>query len=71
MINTSRGKVINEKDLVTALKNKIIAGAGLDVFEKEPINKNHPLTKLQKCGTSTTHREVQLRRQEPKWQKLQ
>ncbi|ABX12308.1 2-hydroxyacid dehydrogenase [Nitrosopumilus maritimus] len=47
LINTSRGKVVNEKDLVTALKKKIIAGAGLDVFEQEPISKNHPLTKLQ------------------------
>lgn len=46
IINTSRGKVINEKDLVTALKKKIIAGAGIDVFESEPIGKNHPLVKL-------------------------
>ena len=47
VINTSRGKVVNEKDLVTALKKKIISGAGLDVFETEPIKKNHPLVKLQ------------------------
>ena len=47
LINTSRGKVVNEKDLVVALKKKIIAGAGLDVFEQEPISKSHPLTKLQ------------------------
>jgi glyoxylate reductase len=47
LINTSRGKIINEKDLVTALKKKIIAGAGLDVFETEPIGKKHPLVKLQ------------------------
>jgi len=47
LINTSRGKVVNEKDLVTALKQKIIAGAGLDVFQIEPMNKNHPLTKLE------------------------
>jgi len=47
LINTSRGKVVNEKDLVTALKKKIIAGAGLDVFETEPITKKHPLIKLQ------------------------
>ena len=46
LINTSRGKVINEKDLAYALKKKIIAGAGLDVFDKEPIKKNHPLVKL-------------------------
>ena len=47
LINTSRGKVVNEKDLVTALKEKIIAGAGLDVFQIEPMDKNHPLTKLE------------------------
>ena len=47
LINTSRGKVIKEKDLAIALKQKIIAGAGLDVFETEPINKNHPFLKLE------------------------
>jgi len=46
LINTSRGKVINEKDLVEALKNEIISGAGLDVFEAEPISKKHPFVKL-------------------------
>ncbi len=46
LINTSRGKVINEKDLVTALKKKIISGIGLDVFETEPINEKHPFVKL-------------------------
>jgi glyoxylate reductase len=46
LINTSRGKVINEKDLVAALKKKTIAGAGLDVFEIEPINEKHPFVKL-------------------------
>ena len=47
LINTSRGKIVNEKDLVIALKQKTIAGAGLDVFEIEPINKNHPFIKLE------------------------
>jgi glyoxylate reductase len=46
VINTSRGKVINEKDLVAALKKKTISGAGLDVFETEPINKKHSFVKL-------------------------
>ncbi len=46
LINTSRGKIVNEKDLVSALKKKMIAGAGLDVYETEPISKKHPLTKL-------------------------
>jgi glyoxylate reductase len=47
IINTSRGKIINEKDLTRALKSKIIAGAALDVFEKEPIGKNHEFSKMQ------------------------
>ena len=47
LINTSRGKVVNEKDLVIALKQKIIGGAGLDVFETEPISKKHPFLKLE------------------------
>jgi glyoxylate reductase len=46
LINTARGKIINENHLIEALKNKTIAGAGLDVFESEPIGKNHPLTKM-------------------------
>lgn len=36
LINASRGEVVNEKALVKALQNNIIAGAGLDVFEREP-----------------------------------
>jgi len=47
LINTARGKIINEKDLIEALKKKTIAGAALDVFESEPIGKNHPLTTIQ------------------------
>ena len=46
LINTARGKIINEKDLIEALKKKTIAGAGLDVFESEPIRKDHPFTKI-------------------------
>ncbi len=47
LINTSRGKVVKEKDLAKALKKKIIAGAGLDVFEMEPISSKHILSKLE------------------------
>ena len=36
LINTARGTVIDEESLVNALKNKQIAGAGLDVYEEEP-----------------------------------
>ena len=49
LINTSRGKVVNEKDLITALKKKTIAGAGLDVFEIEPIEKDSQLLRLENC----------------------
>ena len=38
LINTSRGGVINEKSLIQALDSKLIAGAGLDVFQKEPYS---------------------------------
>ena len=47
LINTSRGKVVNERDLVIALKKKQIRGAGMDVFESEPIQKTSPLLKLE------------------------
>jgi len=47
IINTARGKIIKENDLIYALKKKIIAGAALDVFRNEPIGLNNPLTKMQ------------------------
>ena len=43
IINTSRGPIIKENDLVDALKDEKIAGAGLDVFEKEPLPQDHKL----------------------------
>ena len=43
VINTSRGSVIREDDLITALDQKLIAGAALDVLAKEPPDENHPL----------------------------
>ena len=45
IINTSRGGIINEKDLNEAINKKIIYGAGLDVFEKEPPDNDNPLLK--------------------------
>ena len=48
IINTSRGGIINEKDLNTALDTEIIYGAGIDVFEKEPPEENNPLLKNKK-----------------------
>ena len=43
LINTSRGEIINEKDLVDALDKEIIAGVGLDVYDKEPLPQDHKL----------------------------
>ena len=43
LINTSRGEIINEDDLIIALSTNIIAGAGLDVYEKEPLSENNKL----------------------------
>lgn len=45
-INTSRGTVVNEADLVAALRGGLLAAAGLDVFEHEPINADNPLLAL-------------------------
>jgi lactate dehydrogenase-like 2-hydroxyacid dehydrogenase len=47
IINTSRGTVIDQKALVKALSEEAIAGAGLDVFEKEPVPLDDPILKLQ------------------------
>src|SRR3972149_5150336 len=46
VINTSQGKVIDERALIDALKSSRISYTGLDVFEKEPPNKDNPLFKL-------------------------
>ena len=43
LINTSRGPIVNEDDLIIALSTNEIAGAGLDVFEKEPLPENNKL----------------------------
>ena len=43
LINTSRGPIVNEDDLIIALSTNVIAGAGIDVYEKEPLPSNHKL----------------------------
>ena len=43
LINTSRGSIINEDDLIIALSTNVIAGAGLDVYEKEPLAEGNKL----------------------------
>ena len=46
LINTSRGPVVDEEALISALENGVIAAAGLDVFEKEPVSPDNPLLKM-------------------------
>lgn len=48
-INTARGGIVDQEALVHALKNKIIAAAGLDVMTPEPLPKDHPLVNLDNC----------------------
>ena len=43
VINTSRGEIINEDDLIIALSTNVIAGAGVDVYKKEPLPSTHKL----------------------------
>ena len=43
LVNTSRGNIINEDDLIIALSTNVIAGAGLDVYEKEPLPEGNKL----------------------------
>ncbi|MBA7498439.1 Hydroxypyruvate reductase [subsurface metagenome] len=53
LINTSRGSVVDEEALIEALKNASIAGAGLDVFEKEPPSLDNPLLKFNNVITTS------------------
>lgn len=50
-INASRGQTVNEEALIDALENKKIYGAGLDVYEMEPINGDNPLLKMSNVVT--------------------
>ena len=43
LINTSRGPIVNEDDLIIALSTNVIAGAGIDVYDKEPLPEGHKL----------------------------
>ena len=60
IINVARGGIINEKDLALAVKEDVIAGAAIDVFTAEPIDRSHPLVGVQNIllsphlGASTT-----------------
>lgn len=54
VINCARSGLINEKDLIEALKNKKIAGAAVDVFDQEPLPEDHPYLQLNNI-TITPH----------------
>ena len=47
LINTSRGPIVNEDDLIIALSTNVIAGAGIDVYDKEPLPDGHKLRFVQ------------------------
>ena len=47
LINTSRGPIVNEDDLIIALSTNVIAGAGIDVYNKEPLPEGHKLRFVQ------------------------
>ena len=49
LINTSRGPLVNEKDLTLALNNGELYGAAVDVISKEPMTKNNPLLNAKNC----------------------
>ena len=64
IINVARGGVIDEADLAVAIEEGIVAGAAIDVFEKEPVDPNNPLLKSGKViatphlGASTAEAQV-------------
>src|SRR5699024_7089909 len=60
-INVSRGPIVDEEALIEALNNKEILGAGLDVYEEEPVKKDNRLLKIDSVVTtphigSATHK---------------
>jgi phosphoglycerate dehydrogenase-like enzyme len=53
LVNCARGGIVNEADLYEALKNHVIAGAAMDVFDSEPVNPDNPLLTLDNFVAST------------------
>ena len=52
LVNTSRGPIVDEKALIAALNGKQIAGAGLDVYDVEPLPLDHPFRKMDNVVTT-------------------
>ena len=52
LINTSRGQCVDEEALIAALQNRTIAGAGIDVYDVEPLPLDHPFRKLDNAVTT-------------------
>src|ERR1700680_4186830 len=52
LINTSRGPIVDEAAMIAALRDKRIAGAGLDVYDIEPLPADHPARALDNVGVS-------------------
>jgi phosphoglycerate dehydrogenase-like enzyme len=55
LVNTSRGPIVDKAALIDALRNRQIAGAAIDVFDIEPLPRDHPLRQLD-SGCDTAHR---------------
>ena len=55
LINTSRGPIVDEKALIAVLQSKSIAGAGLDVFDIEPLPLDHPFRKMDNVVITPHH----------------
>lgn len=66
LVNTCRGKVVDEQALIAALREGRLAGAGLDVFEEEPISPDHPLMAMDNV-ICTPHMAVYSRRAMQEW----
>jgi phosphoglycerate dehydrogenase-like enzyme len=49
LVNTARGPIVDEHALIHALRHSVIAGAGLDVFDEEPLPADHPLRRLERA----------------------
>lgn len=66
VINTARGGVINEEDLIEALQNGTIAGAGLDTYASEPLSPDSPLLHMDNvvttphCGGNTVDNDINM-----------